>query len=254
MPRPNERAHSIPGALVQVGGFLAKRVDRAVDVGVRPLVEEPHGVEDLAWLLGRRRRVKVDQSSPADRPREDREVAAHPVGQAHRRSPAVPGRAGPAGVASRPRRGDPLGARAERAAQHRQRERHAPQARRPDRRAERGDESVALELEGVIRRAAFHHLRQEIGGGRRDRAGVALEADGLHLTVGAEPELDAQPVAAERVHVLMDRVGPGQLPEVARMPEALQDHAAVERCRHARTLAPGIEPVNRDDGLPIDPS
>ena len=70
----------------------------------------------------------------------------------------------------------------------------------------------------------------------------------------AEAELDAQAVAAEGVHVLVDRVGPGQLPEVARMPEALEDHAAVERGRHARTLAPGTSPVNRDAGLRIDSS
>ena len=72
---------------------------------------------------------------------------------------------------------------------------------------------------------------------------------------GAEAELDAKPVAAERVHVLMDRVGPGQLPEVPRVPEALEDHAAVERGRHAPHPSIGTSSrVNRDDGLPIDPS
>jgi hypothetical protein len=85
---------------------------------------------------------------------------------------------------------------------------------------------------------ALHHLGQEIGGGRRDRAGVTLEADGLHLAVGAEAKLDTKAIATERVDVLVDRVGPGQLSEVARVPEALEDHAAVERGRHARTLAP----------------
>ena len=54
---------------------------------------------------------------------------------------------------------------------------------------------------------------------------------------GAEAKLDAKAVAAEGVHVLVDRVGPGQLPEVTRVPEAVEDHAAVERGRHGRTVA-----------------
>ena len=55
---------------------------------------------------------------------------------------------------------------------------------------------------------------------------------------GAEAKLDPEAIAAERVDVLVDRVGPGQLPEVPRVPEALEDHAAVERGRHASTLEP----------------
>ena len=43
----------------------------------------------------------------------------------------------------------------------------------------------------------------------------------------------AQPIAAEGVHVLMDRVGPRQLSEAAGVPEAVEDHAAVQWGRHA---------------------
>ena len=59
--------HPVPGALVELRRLLAQRVDRAVDVGVRPLVEEPHRVEDRTRLLGRRRRVEVDEPVSLDR-------------------------------------------------------------------------------------------------------------------------------------------------------------------------------------------
>ena len=79
LPRPEKRPHPVPGALVELRRLLAQRVDRAVDVGVRPLVEEAHRVEDRPRLLGRRRRVEVHEPAPLDRAGEDREVRDGPA-------------------------------------------------------------------------------------------------------------------------------------------------------------------------------
>ena len=120
MPGPEKRPHPVPGPLVELRRLLPQRVDRPVDVGVRPLVEEAHRVEDLARLLGRRRRVEVDEPVSLDRAGEDRE------------SPGGPGRPGSpplSRVARRPGRPAPGRLRGPRRCAPRRRP--APRAARP---------------------------------------------------------------------------------------------------------------------------
>ena len=189
MPSPEKRPTRIPGGLVELGRFLAQRVDRAVDVGVRPLVEQAHRVETCRGF-GRSPPSRGTTRRSARRPcGEYREVARGPAPAGSPAFSRSPRPAGPARVRPGGRRRSRAAPGAERAAQHGQRQRDARQTR--DARIgapERGQRRVRARPRRVGRRAAFHHLRQEVGGGRGDRAGVALEADRLDLAVGAEAE------------------------------------------------------------------
>src|SRR4029077_14193797 len=90
LPGPDEGAHLVARALVELRRLLTQGVDRPVNVRVRALVEETDGVEHLARLLGGRCGVEVDEPPAPDRARQDWKVRADAVGQAHRRSPEVP--------------------------------------------------------------------------------------------------------------------------------------------------------------------
>ena len=75
----DEGAHLLAGALEARGRALAERVDAAVDVRVRVLVELAHRVEHLARLLGRRGRVEVGDAASrwsAARRRRSRRAAS----------------------------------------------------------------------------------------------------------------------------------------------------------------------------------
>src|SRR4029453_19668118 len=80
---------------------------------------------------------------------------------------------------------------------------------------------------GQIERLSDRSLQQHIGGGDTDRAAVAAMTRVGEPPV-RDPALDADPVAAERVHVLEGGVRPLQAPLITRMPEALANEIAVD--------------------------
>ena len=108
--RVDVRAHLLARALVAGRRALGERVDAAMDVGVRVLVELAHRVEHLARLLGRRGRVEVgDRLAVGRAPRRRRSRRA---ASAHRALgwSRPPGKSTGAGFGRRRYRGRPVSA------------------------------------------------------------------------------------------------------------------------------------------------
>src|SRR5262249_26567781 len=116
----------------------------------------------------------------------------------------------------------------ERALHHAERQRHAFHPSGTDVGLEPLQERRRVERVDLVHGSAERELDQEVGGRRRDRAAVPgepriREPPIRHLA------LDANAIAAERVHALEDGMGRGEAAWEARVPEALPDHVAVER-------------------------
>ena len=146
LPRPEERPHPVPGALVELGRLLPQRVDRAVDVGVRPLVEERARRRGPAAASGR---SPPSRGRRAGGPRSCGRGSGSRRGPGRRGSPALSrdtrrARAGRRRV--RPRAAAMRSAPAPSAPRSTAsgRETHGKPGR-PDRRLERREQRVALE-------------------------------------------------------------------------------------------------------------
>src|SRR2546430_4849 len=85
--RADEALDAVARRLVELGRLLTERMDRAVNVGVAPLVVLAHRLDHGARLLARGSRVEVDQRVTVDDPLEDREVRARPLVEPHGRRP-----------------------------------------------------------------------------------------------------------------------------------------------------------------------
>src|SRR4051812_7643200 len=119
-----------------------------------------------------------------------------------------------------------------------QREQRALQARRGDVDPEQVEHEVSIELEQLLDR----HPDQFVGGhrGRRlgDRAAVAGEGDVGDLAVLADPDLDLELVAAQRVrveelHVRVVQLGLGWAP-IVRALVVLEDVLAIQIVHQAK--------------------
>ena len=69
-----------PSALVPLGRQLGQPVDATMNIGVLVLVERPHPIENLPWLLRRRRRVEIRERPAAGQLLEEREIGAEDGG------------------------------------------------------------------------------------------------------------------------------------------------------------------------------
>lgn len=70
----DESAHGVAGGFVEVGGFLGKEMDTAVDVGICVVVFVRHGFNHLSGLLGCGGVVEVNKRAAVDLAAEDGEV------------------------------------------------------------------------------------------------------------------------------------------------------------------------------------
>ena len=77
--RAEEASELGPGTLERLRRLLTERVDPAVGVRVVVGVEVGDGLDHLTGLLGRGRRVQVDERMSVDHALEDREVPAYPL-------------------------------------------------------------------------------------------------------------------------------------------------------------------------------
>ena len=95
--RVDERPYLLTCALVPGSRALGERVDAAMDVRVRVLVELAHRIEDLTRLLRRRSRIEVGERTPVHELVEYREIGAQLVhverrGRLHGHGSTVPRR------------------------------------------------------------------------------------------------------------------------------------------------------------------
>ena len=81
----DEALDRVARQLVELGRLLAQGVDRAVDVGVAPLVVAVHRLDHGAGLLARCARVEVDERMAVDDPLQDREIRARLLVESHAR-------------------------------------------------------------------------------------------------------------------------------------------------------------------------
>ena len=103
---------------------------------------------------------------------------------------------------------------------------------------ELGEEAVRL-----VDRLAFQHLGHQRGGGGRDRAAAALEAD-IGDLVAVDREIDRDPVAAQRVVAARQMRRVFERVEIARVPAVVEDDVLVQLAQivtHLEHLPAGLD-------------
>ncbi len=182
--RADERPHGVARPLVQLRRLLAERVDGPVHVGVALLVVARHRLQHRRRLLAGGGGVEEDERPAIDDAPENREVGPRELRHGH-------------GVTSLPSSAPwrtPNG------------QRHALHPRWADVGLEPLEKVADTESLHVLHGAADRELDQQVGRRPRDGAAIAGVARVGQSSV-AQAALDADPVPAQRVHVLEHDVG-----------------------------------------------